>query len=223
MNSPVSTVAPKDRVVGIKPATGPPNGNGHPGGSDANSGGVTPPAGIYRVGMLSILLAVSMTFAVLCSAYIYLVAKPHYWKPISLPRLVWVSTALIVASSYFLIRGTRALEHDRLRVGRKWLSVTLGLGVGFLLSQLAVWIQLTRLGLIEAGNQQRSFFLILSITHAVHVLGGLSGLIYLRIRAHRDRPAGKFSLPAAARVIGLFWHFMVVVWIFLLTLLLVWN
>jgi cytochrome c oxidase subunit 3 len=173
--------------------------------------------------MYAILLAVSMTFAVLSSAYISLVAHPHFWKPITLPRLVWLSTALILAGSYCLYRAVRSLDRAQLAASRRWFSLALIAALAFLASQIGAWYELSRSGLIEAGNQQRSFFMILSATHGVHVLGGLVGLVYLRIRAQKGSSAARFPLPAAGRIISLFWHFMAGIWIFLLTLLLVWK
>jgi cytochrome c oxidase subunit 3 len=226
MNPPVTTIETKPTNLPVRSSASKGNGGNPFGGGGGDGPGVPGPvqrSGMYRIGMLSVLVAVSMTFAVLSSAYVYLAAQPHSWKAITPPRLVWVSTALIVFSSFSFHHVVRLLRSDMLSDGRRWLSVTLILGIGFLISQVVVWVELSRRGLFEAGNQQRSFFLILSITHGVHVVGGLIGLTYLRIRAGRGPHGGNVPLLSAARVIGLYWHFMTGVWLFVLTLLLVWH
>lgn len=225
MKPPVATSEDIKKALGLRPSGAPGNGD-EPGNwrYPSSEGAIPPPpAKLYRVGMFTVILAVTMTFFVLCSAYVFLVAQPHVWKPITMPWLVWVSTALILLSSYALIRARRMLVSERTPVTRNWLTATLLLGIGFLVSQIGAWIQLSRGGLFETGNQQRSFFLILSVTHGVHVLGGLLGLIYLCVRALGNRPANHFPLSAAVKTIGQFWHFMAGIWLFVLTLLLVWK
>ena len=223
MKPPVTTSEAIQKAISLGPSGSPGDGNDPGRWRYPSSGGAVPPppAKLYRIGMFIVILAVTMTFFVLCSAYVFLVAQPHFWKPIALPPLVWLSTGLIAVSSFALSRARRTLAFGRASASTRWLAAALFLGVGFLLSQIGAWVELSRSGLVEAGNQQRSFFLILSVTHGAHVVGGLAGLTCLWIRALRNRPAGRFPLSAAVKTIGLFWHFMAGVWLFVLTLLLV--
>lgn len=173
--------------------------------------------------MIGVIVAVAMTFFGLCGAYVFLVAQPHAWRSIAFPWLVWVSTALISISSYVLTRARREIERGRVPAGSSRLAGAVALGFGFLLCQAGAWYQLARTSLFEAGNQQRSFLVILSVTHGAHVLAGLAGLLYLWFRARRNSSAGKFPLPAAVKTIGLLWHFLTGIWLFVLLLLLVWK
>lgn len=225
MNVPVITTDPRKRATD-RPAGGSPGGANGPFDDGANRDSADPrqsSANMFRIGMYTVLLAVAMTFTALSSAYVYLVAKPHFWKPIAMPPMVWVSTVLILLSSASLLYVPGSIQRAQLKNGRKWLNVTLGLGLAFLASQAGAWFELSRQGLLEAGNQQRSFFLILSAAHAAHIFAGLAALVYLRLRVREAPRPARISLIATARPIILFWHFMAGIWIFLLTLLLLWK
>jgi cytochrome c oxidase subunit 3 len=65
-----------------------------------------------------------------------------------------------------------------------------------------------------ATNPSSSFFYLLTVTHALHVLGGLGGLIYV-MRELSKLALRRSQLDAAAR----YWHFMGILWLYLLLLL----
>jgi cytochrome c oxidase subunit III len=69
-------------------------------------------------------------------------------------------------------------------------------------------------GLYLATNPSSSFFYVLTATHALHVLGGLGGLIYV-IRKLSKSALRRSQLDATAR----YWHFMDVLWLYLFFLL----
>jgi cytochrome c oxidase subunit 3 len=88
------------------------------------------------------------------------------------------------------------------------------LGLLFVAGQYAAWSQLRTEGLYLATNPSSSFFYVLTATHALHVLGGLGGLVYV-IRKLSKSALRRSQLDAAAR----YWHFMDVLWLYLLCLL----
>jgi cytochrome c oxidase subunit 3 len=92
--------------------------------------------------------------------------------------------------------------------------VTLTLGVLFVAGQYVAWSQLRAEGLYLATNPSSSFFYVLTVTHALHVLGGLGGLVYV-IRKLGKASLRRSTLDAAAR----YWHFMDLLWLYLLLLL----
>jgi len=61
------------------------------------------------------------------------------------------------------------------------------------------------------------FYFILTGLHAVHMLIGMGLLVYLFVGARRGRFSSEFFTPV--EVIGLYWHFVDIVWIFLFPLL----
>jgi cytochrome c oxidase subunit III len=84
----------------------------------------------------------------------------------------------------------------------------------FVAGQYVAWSQLRAAGLYLATNPSSSFFYVLTVTHALHVLGGLGGLLYV-IRKLRKSSLRRSTLNAAAR----YWHFMDLLWLYLLLLL----
>jgi cytochrome c oxidase subunit 3 len=209
----------------------PPNdGDGHRASRDA-----TPQQ--YRIGMWLALAAILMMFAALTSAYVFRsVRTQQEWQVFAAPLMLWVSTFLILASSATFEAARRAEHRGRHELYRRWLLASLLLGFGFLLSQLLAWRELVGRGIYLATNPHSSFFYLLTGLHALHLLGGILGLSYLAIRARRETAAAAPTVAASAGrsdgdkkrrasvdAIGLYWHFMDGLWVYLFALLFLWR
>src|SRR5712691_4635162 len=96
----------------------------------------------------------------------------------------------------------------------RWLYITLFLGLFFVAGQYVAWLQLRSQGLYLATNPNSSFFYVLTAVHALHVLGGLGGLVRV-IHRLKQSILRKSTLDATAY----YWHFMDVLWVYLLLLL----
>jgi cytochrome c oxidase subunit 3 len=59
----------------------------------------------------------------------------------------------------------------------------------------------------------------------LHLLGGLLALLYLlfRTRRKRDDEVAEVKRLAAADAVGIYWHFMDGLWIYLFLLLFLWR
>jgi len=179
----------------------------------------------YRVGMWVALAAILMMFTALSSAYIVRAASANDWQPLRMPRILLLSTALILISSGTLEAARRKLK-SALDVGySRWLSLTVVLGVGFLTSQLFAWRQLVRQGVYLASNPHGSFFYLLTAAHGLHLLGGLVALGYLVMRTRRqwENELADAKRLAIADAVTLYWHFMDGLWIYLFLLLFLWR
>ncbi|HEX9918306.1 MAG TPA: cytochrome c oxidase subunit 3, partial [Pyrinomonadaceae bacterium] len=175
------------------------------------------------------LSAILMMFAALSSAYVFRSTRAQQgWQAFSVPAMLWVSTALILSSSATFEIARRALRRDAQAVYRRWLVASLALGFGFLVAQLLAWRGLVGQGIYLATNPHSSFFYMLSGLHALHLCGGIMGLCYLMFRARRAEAAAE-ARDAAARqraradAIGLYWHFMDGLWVYLFALLFLWR
>lgn len=178
------------------------------------------------VGLASIL----MLFTALTSAYIVRAASSNDWQPLPMPRILLLSTALIVISSGTLEAARRKLKAGIEAAYKRWLLLTTALGVGFLVSQLFAWLQLVRQGVYLATSPHSSFFYLLTAAHGVHLVGGLLALVYLVARTRKPREqvhAGEEQSTAkrqgAADAVSLYWHFMDALWIYLFLLLFFWR
>ena len=97
-----------------------------------------------------------------------------------------------------------------------WLYATLGLGLVFVVGQYAAWTQLRSQGLYLATNPSSAFFYVLTAMHALHVLGGLGGLALVISRLSKQVPTLRRSTLDTA---SYYWHFMDVLWLYLMFLL----
>lgn len=179
----------------------------------------------YRLGMWIALAAIVMMFTSLTSAYIVRAASSNDWRPIQMPRILLLSTALIVLSSAAIELARRKLKSGLKGSYRPWLLLTLALGVGFLGSQILAWRQLVRQGVYVTSNPHSSFFYLLTATHGVHLLGGLLAVAYLLVRSGKPPVNGQAQSPrqGVLDAATLYWHFMDGLWIYLFLLLFFWR
>src|SRR5690242_982855 len=114
-----------------------PGGNGWHGG-DHSKPKFSPSS--YRITMWVILAAIVMMFAALSSVYV--MSDEEHRQPVAMPPMFFVSTGLILVSSVTFWKAKRSLQADQLRTHKRWLWLTLALGIGFLMSQLIAWREL---------------------------------------------------------------------------------
>jgi cytochrome c oxidase subunit 3 len=208
--------------AGTGPGIPGPNGNGSKGGSfrDPESH-----ANRYRIGMWVALASVTMMFTSLSSAYIVRSSTANDWVALPMPRVLIVSTILILASSVTLEFARRKLKASLTSAYTKWVVITVVLGAAFLASQLFAWQQLKAWGLYMSTNPHSSFFYLLTGAHAVHLAGGLLGLAFLWLRSRRitKEVAVLTKRQASADAVTIYWHFMDALWIYLFLLLFLWR
>src|SRR6266850_5205034 len=139
----------------------------------------------FRTGAWVLIAGVVMLFTALTSAYIVRSASSNDWQPIAMPRVLWLSTALILISSITMEVSRRSLKQQREPGYGRWLLITTGLGLAFLTSQVIAWRQLARQGAYLASNPYNSFFYLFTAAHGVHLLGCLLALMYLWLRTRK--------------------------------------
>lgn len=196
-----------------------PGGNGWHGG-DQSKRRFSPAT--YRITMWVVLAAIVMMFAALSSVYI--MSSEEQRRAIAMPPMFVVSTGLILVSSGTFHRAKRSLQQDRPRAYLRWLLLTLGLGVGFLGSQLVGWRELARAGVYFAGHPRSTFFYLATALHGAHLIGGIGLVLYLVFR--RLRPGWLLSGEKNKTwhgVVGLYWHTMDGIWVWLFMLLLIFK
>src|ERR1043165_796812 len=205
-----------------------PNGK-KPGGNGFHGGGGSgdrkkrkfSPAG-YGLTMWMVLAAIVMMFGALSVAYVMVSEEKR--TPVPMPRMFFVSTALILVSSVTFHRARRSLQQDHTGAYLKWLLATLGLGIAFLASQLIGWRELARAGVYFSGHPRSTFFYLATALHGGHLLGGIGLVFYLVIRRLRPLwPLNAEKNTAWTRVVGLYWHTMDGIWIWLFVLLLIFK
>jgi cytochrome c oxidase subunit III len=166
------------------------------------------------------LAGITMTFAAFTSALVVRQGSAPDWQHITLPPILYLNTVIIIASSVTLEIARRRVASfmggvkDRAEHPARWLYITLFLGLLFVAGQTFAWMQLRAQGLFLATNISYSFFYVLTVAHALHLLGGLGGLVRA-IGKLNHSVLKRSTLDATSR----YWHFMGALWVYLLVLL----
>jgi cytochrome c oxidase subunit III len=213
------------------------------GGGDAGSRRPDYPTRLRRarLGLLVALTPVLMLFVSFTSAYVVRQGLPTLdpqtnllvrdWIPLKLPTLLLVNTFVLLLSSLSMelarrqFRGEAALvpapsapvasRRDESKM--PWLAMTLVLGLLFLFGQWSAWRQLAGTGFYVSTTPSSSFVYLLTGAHAVHLMGGVLALFVASIAA--VFPRGVATRSIVVDVTAWYWHFMALLWVYILCLL----
>jgi cytochrome c oxidase subunit 3 len=182
-----------------------------------------PPAA--QVGLYVYMCVAATIFALIAAAYIARMGShglmAHMagtdWRPMPEPPLLWINTAILLASSVAWEMARRAARKFERGTARRMTLAGAALGLLFLIGQLMLWEQYRAAGYYLAVNPSIAFFYLITAVHGVHLTGGLVACA----RAVGQSFSGADE-ARAFRNIGLcavYWHFLFVVWLLLLGLL----
>ena len=170
-----------------------------------------------KTGILAFLFSEVGFFGVLILSYLYFYAHPHPGpgpKELDVSRTLIFSVCLF-ASSFTFWRSEVALHKQRRGSMLGWLGLTIALGAVFLGGQANEYWKLFQSGVDLSTNMFSTTFFSLTGFHGVHVLIGLiTLLIFLWLAWEGDSVSAKFN--AAFKCVGYYWHFVDVVWVFVL-------
>ena len=175
-----------------------------------------------RTGIWVGLASVTMMFAALTSALFVREGSATDWHHLTLPPILYLNTLVLLASSVTLeIARRRVAAYMRSAgTGRStamfWLYATLVLGFAFAVGQYVAWQQLRAEGLYLATNPNSSFFYLLTAVHLIHVLGGLGGLVRV---IYKLNPTVMTLRRSTMDATSYYWHFMGILWMYLLFVL----
>ena len=138
-----------------------------------------------------------------------------------------VNTAVLLTSSLFMALGDAMIRVGRRRGLQVCVTLTAGLGVLFLAIKFSEYREMYAEHLVPgirygaAGPPQMQLFLFLYFVmralHAVHMLVGIGLLGWLLTLNRRGRLSRDRRAPVS--MVGLYWHFVDCVWVFLYPLL----
>lgn len=157
-------------------------------------------------------------FVCLFASYFYLENNKNRWAIDHPPKLHYalIMLGVLIASSFVLHWGEKQLKRQRYGAARVGLGITILMGLGFLaLSAFEYkehWKELT-----PASDSYGSIFYTIVSFHAAHVIVGLLMLTYTLVLP-RYGPALR-SPYRPYHVASLYWHFVDIVWIFVVALL----
>jgi heme/copper-type cytochrome/quinol oxidase subunit 3 len=181
-----------------------------------------------KLGMWVFLLSEVMFFSSLIGAYIILrFAHPEQWAEpnhvLNVP-LTGFNTFMLICSSVTMVKAFAAIEHGDQAGLKKWLIATIILGSSFVGIQVYEYIKLAGHGFVpvaasyaaEGGPLYGTTFYTMTGFHGAHVSIGVLALIFTAVKAFR----GKYSATdyGGVEIMGLYWHFVDLVWIILFTI-----
>ncbi len=161
--------------------------------------------------------SVGMLFASLTSAYIVRQAEGN-WLFFNLPIALYWTTGIILISSISMQMAYWSAKKDQLENIKIWVSVTMGLGLIFLIGQVMAWRELVDNNVYLVGNPSGSFLYVLTGLHGLHIISAIIYLIIVLVAAYRFKIHSK-SL-ARIEMCTTYWHFLGGLWLYLFIFLL---
>jgi cytochrome c oxidase subunit 3 len=107
----------------------------------------------------------------------------------------------------------KAFRERNLRNYRNMLSVTVLLGIGFIIFQLFGFSTIWKTGVTFNGSGAGQFLYVIAGLHLLHVIGGIIALIAMNIRAF-NRQVRNYNVTPV-EVVATYWHFVDFLWIYL--------
>lgn len=184
-----------------------------------------------RLGLGCAIATVCMVFISLTSAYVVRQGLPTFdgasnsyvrdWGRTDLPwQLLGINTALLLLSSITMEFARRKAARQAALGNEKsfpWLGITVLLGFGFLAGQWLAWGALHDSGFYVNTNPSSSFAFLLTITHAIHLGGGMIALLWAASASLLHKPVEARRI--VVDITAWYWHFMAVLWLYIFALL----
>ncbi|MBI4518982.1 MAG: cytochrome c oxidase subunit 3 [Deltaproteobacteria bacterium] len=174
---------------------------------------------IGRVGMWWFLASEVMVFGGLLGSYILSRIAAGGWAAETAhvnTRIAAINTLILVTSSLTIVQAHAAVEAEEHTRARKYLLITVLLGLGFLcIKGFEYSIELGH-GFTPASGLFWSYYYTMTGLHGLHVFAGVVVNFVLFLLAGGRRWA---AVKQRVEYAGLYWHFVDVVWIFLFPLL----
>lgn len=189
---------------------------------------------VGSMGMIVFLATLAMLFAASMIGYIIIIARlktrdvaadpllgaeaaPFPDLP-ALPSLLWASTIVMIVSSVTVHFARSFITRDSQRGLRVMIVATGALGLVFLGLQTQCWTEWLR-GVADLLNDEQYHayrfamwgFIVLSVIHALHVVGGLIPLGIVTVKSFLGSYTARNHL--GVNNLALYWHFLDIVWL----------
>lgn len=178
-----------------------------------------------KLGMWLYLASEVVIFAIMIAGYIiFRINEPEIVREIHKElgiALVTANTFILLASSWAMVMGLRAIQMGKRQEFLTWIGVTTVMGIIFLIGQYIEYAELAHLEITLDGIHPEFAgfgmrFYAPTAFHGAHVLVGVIWALEVMRRGangHYDEN------PVGVELFGLYWHFVDVVWIMLFTLI----
>lgn len=185
---------------------------------------VRPDTGLYnaKLGIWLFLASEVMLFGALFSTYILLRVSapvwPHGSTILNVP-LATINTMVLISSSVTMVMSWVALKMKNFGRFRLWMGLTFLCGVGFMIIKTIEYSTKFQHHLYPSNNTFMAIYFTLTGLHGLHVLGGMIVMAYFLMPGSRMWKTEPERFTNRIEVLGLYWHFVDLVWIFLFPVL----
>jgi cytochrome c oxidase subunit III len=177
-----------------------------------------------KFAMWLFIIADTMTFAACLVAYGFLRNGTANWpRPFHSITNVAIMTFILLTSSLTMLLGVQAARAGDKAGAFRWTMITAAAGILFALLHIREWLGLIGEGMTMFKNPWgtglfgASFFSITGL-HLTHVTCGIGALIAVALRYK----GGRYNADDI-EVLGLYWHFVDLVWMFVVPLVYLLN
>lgn len=127
------------------------------------------------------------------------------------------NTLILLTSSWMVAEAVHAARRMAPRRVSRYLGWAFLLGLAFAVNKVIEYHLKLSTGISPATNSFYSFYFFITIVHFLHVIVGMGCIAYCR--AHAMTRAGTSPYQRGLENVGLFWHFVDVLWIFIFPML----
>jgi heme/copper-type cytochrome/quinol oxidase subunit 3 len=171
-----------------------------------------------KLGIWSLLGSEVMFFSSLIVTYIVFrdksVTGPYPREALDVP-LTAFNTFVLICSSLTMVTALATIQRGQVAGLRRWLIATALLGLTFLGGQAYEFSLLISHGLSLSSNLFGATFFTLTGFHGAHVFAGVIWIGFVLARAFRGGVTQDNHI--AVELVGLYWHFVDLVWIIIFT------
>lgn len=174
----------------------------------------------HKFTLLVAIGSIVMMFAGLTSAFI---VKSNLvgWRNVEMPTVFWYSTAVILLSSLTIQMALRSFRQRDMSRYRQLLAMTFVLGIAFVILQ---WIGFSELWNVQGVKMKGvtgagQFLYVIFGLHAIHVIGGVIALLVMFLKAFFGKKKNYSAVPV--EVAATYWHFVDLLWVYLLVFFIV--
>ena len=200
----------------------------------------------YRLGLLFTIASIVMLFISFTTLFVARRGAGKFdpltgsfntdWAPVTLPmKVLLINTAVLLLSSLLVEIARRAARMESILVAMGtipgvrairqtslwWAAATLLAGLGFLRGQFHAWRLLPVHGAYLRSGPSSTFYFLLTGTHALHLTAGLAVLLYACLAAGPRHSLERRCITLD--VTAWYWHFMAIMWVYVLLVLRLMN
>jgi cytochrome c oxidase subunit 3 len=179
-----------------------------------------PDTGLYnaKLGVWLFLASEVMLFGALFSTLILLRTGADYWphgyEKLNVP-LATINTFVLIASSVTMVMAWASLRLKEFGKHRLYLWLTFLCGLAFMVIKAIEYGSKFSHHLYPATDNFYATYFTLTGLHGLHVVGGMIVILYLLLPGARMWKSEPERFTNRIEVVGLYWHFVDLVWIFL--------